>query len=333
MICSSARAAWSGRGKFRRGVSGSDDDAKIARALDGAIHCGEMAGLDEFAEAFLGGECEGVDVGEEEGAAGAATDEGRAFGGDDLVAEEGVAEDGEVDERGGMGGAIEGEEGTFGAAAPTVDGAGEHAFADAGLANDQDGVGGGCNFSGLCDGCLLGFGGGGEIGVGGGGATGVGREADGRFKLIQFRGTGDGGRKLVGGEGLAEEIRGAAGHGAHGDIHRGKGGDDDEFHAWLEGCELCDEVEAVGGAKADIKEHDVERSLLNGGKSGFGGIRFLDVVAEGFETNGHGAGNGVLVIDDQNVEEGVRLGRRCRKVRSILEGHWQCAPNAVGAIT
>ena len=264
--------------------------------------------LEGAQETALEVEGELADLVEEEGAAVDAGEQADLGAGDAGDGAFGVAEELGFDHGGDERAAVDGEEGLLGVGAVGVDGAGDELFAGAGLADDEDGMGGAGDLGEDAVELLHGGGVADEVAHGGAGAEAVAEEAGFDVEGAALGGAFEGGGELFEGEGLGEIVAGADAHGFDCGVDAGEGGHDDDDGLRVAGADVFEQREAAAAGQLEVEQEDVDGVVGEGEAGGGDGVGGLGGEAEAAGDLGAGVADRGVVVDDQDAERGEAIG-------------------------
>ena len=213
-----------------------------------------------------------------------------------------VAEQLALDQAGGKGGAVDGDEGAAGAAADVVQGAGRHLLADAGVADDQHvGVGAGQRPEAIAQvdhrrraagkpGLEI-------VALAGGGAQ---QPVFQHEAAAVERAGGDVG-EVLGIERLFDEVVGPLAHGAHGELHVAMAGDEDDRQVGVDVAHPGEERHPVHARHADVADDDAVEAGRDVVEHGLGRGKAADREAGELERLGRRMADVLLVVDEENA--------------------------------
>ena len=231
----------------------------------------------------LGLEVEGklADLVEEDGAAGGGGEQaglGAVGTGEGALD---VAEELAFDEGGDERAAIDGDEGLGSVGAVVVDGAGDELLAGAGLAEDEDGVGGEGDLGEDAVELLHGGRAADEVTHADAGAEAFAEQAGLVVEGAAVGGAFEGGGEVFEGEGLGEIVARAGAHGFDGGADGGEGGHDDDDCLWVVGVDLVEQGEAAAAGELEVEEDEVDLAVGEDVARGGEGVGGLGKEAEG----------------------------------------------------
>ncbi len=224
----------------------------------------------------------------------------------------------------GDGGAIDGDEGSLGAVAVLVEGAGDEFLAGTGFAADEDidGLGGDASdfLVDVAHGAALA-----DEGILGGAAfaetDGFGHEASGGD------GAGGDGEEFFHIERFEQVFESAVFGGFDGGFGGAVGGDEDDGEPGLGEMEMADDVEAGGAWEAPVGEDDVMVAVEGGGEAG-GTIRLdVDLIPFSGQKTTEGGGGAGVILNEKEARGGVHVEdqRALAGVERILAEGWESA--------
>ena len=122
--------------------------------------------------------------------------------------------------------------------------------------------------------------------------------------MAALAGAVEGGGELVELEGLGEVVAGADAHGFDGGGDGGEGGHDDDGGVGVEGFDLFDERGAAEAVEAEVEQDDVDLVVAQQAAAFVEAVGGEDGEAEGAGGFGARGADGVVVVEDEEVEGG-----------------------------
>jgi len=220
----------------------------------------------------------------------------------------GVAEEFSFDHGGGEGAAVDGKEGLVGVGSVGVDGTGDEFFAGAGLADDEDRMGGGGDLGEDAIELLHGGRVADQVAHRSASAELVAEQAGFDIERATLGGAIESGGELFEGEGLGKIVAGAGAHGLYCRVDGGEGGHDDDDGLRVVGVDVFEEREAAAAGKLEVEQKDIDGTVLKGETCSGDGVRGLGGEAEAGGDFGTGVADGGIVVDDQNAEGRLAIG-------------------------